>query len=79
LFAAIAWFSRKYADKLGFLEEDPETGMADFRMARTVILLFDPRLRCQIERIDGEVGFAFEQSIRRPSTRPQKDSCFAFW
>ena len=30
-------------------------------MTRTVILLFDPRLRCQIERIDAEVGFAFKQ------------------
>ena len=30
LFAAIAWCVRKYCNRLGFLEADPETGMAIF-------------------------------------------------
>jgi prepilin signal peptidase PulO-like enzyme (type II secretory pathway) len=30
VFSLTAWGSRKYADKLGFLEADPETGMAVF-------------------------------------------------
>ena len=48
----------------------------DFRMVCSVVLLLDPGLGCQTERIKGEIGFAFEHGHQATFNAPPEGFLF---